>query len=255
MDGSLVREVRDLMVRISGLDLGEPLPPLDGLFLQVWADHYARIVSLSRPQAGSLTLEVGLGYGIIPIILSRAGERVISTEHPSRPYIFKRDYRGLLDESGVEVVANDLLEGLPFASGRFQKVFYCDVVEHLSPSVVEAQIGEIGRVIAPGGVLVISTPNLARLWNRLRFLVGRPVNPPLRVRKVGETYDHLREYQWSELRPLFEEAGFEVERVEYGWIPHFNGDNPRGLVNRLTRLLMALFPALGDEFYVRMVKR
>ena len=77
----------------------------------------------------------------------------------------------------------------------------------------------------------------------------------MRVRKVGETYDHLREYQWSELRPLFEEAGFEVERVEYGWIPHFNGDNPRGLVNRLTRLLMALFPALGDEFYVRMVKR
>ena len=250
----LAGEIRELMIRVSELDLGEPLPPLDHLFLRVWAEHYGRIVSLARPRKGCLTLEIGLGYGIIPLFLADRGERVVSTEHPSRAYLFKNDYLRLLRERGVEPVANDLVEGLPFTAGSFNKVLYCDVIEHLSPDMVEGQVAEIHRVLSPGGVLVISTPNLARLWNRLHFLRGRPVNPPLRVRKVGETYDHIREYQWEELEPMFTDMGFRVEKVEYGWIPHFNGEDPGGMLNRLNRLLIPFFPLLGDEFYIRMVK-
>ncbi len=248
-------EIERLMVEVAGLDLGEPLPPLDPLFLQVWAEHYARIVRLSAPQEGSLTLEVGAGYGIIPILLSRRGERVVATEHPSRGYLFKEDYRRLLEANGVLLVANELSEGLPFGSGSFSKVLYCDVIEHLPPSWVETQIRELGRVLAPNGVLVVSTPNLARLWNRLCFLSGRPVNPSIQVRKVGETFDHIREYLWEELAPIFENAGFMVEGLEYGWIPHFNGKSPTSPINRVNRLLLRGFPSFGDEFYVRMVKR
>jgi len=72
---------------------------------------------------------------------------------------------------------------------------------------------------------------------------------------VGETFDHIREYLWDELSPFFHDAGFKTEALEYGWVPHFNGDNPRGVLNRLTRWLMPLSPALGDEFYLRLVKR
>jgi SAM-dependent methyltransferase len=252
MEEALRREIQALMINVSNLDMGEPLPLLDNFFLKVWAGHYARIVSLSQPESGSLTLEIGLGYGIISLVLADRGEYVVSTEHPSRPYLFGGDYRRLLGERGIGLVANNLMEGLPFATGSFHKALYCDVIEHLSPEVVERQIAEIHRVLVPGGVLVLSTPNLSRLWHRWAFFRGRPVNPPLRVRKVGETYDHVREYQWEELSPLFEDAGLRVDRVEYGWIPHFNGDNPGGIINRLTRLMMKVVPSLGDEFYVRM---
>ncbi len=246
---------RALMLRVSKMDLGEPLPPLDELFLHVWAEHYARIVGLSRPARGTLTLEVGLGYGIIAAVLSSLGERVVSTEHPSRAYLLKGEYRAFIHERGVLPVANDLGDGLPFSSGSFHKVLYCDVIEHLPVEMVKGQVAELHRVLRPGGVLVLSTPNLARLWNRLRFLSGRPVNPPIEVRRVGETFDHIREYLWEELCPIFEGAGFQVEEVEYGWIPHFNGESPSGMVNRLTKVVMPIFPRLGDEFYVRMVKR
>ena len=254
MDDELVNGIKGLMISISRLDLGEPIPPLDELFLKVWAEHYARIVSLSRPQRGSSTLEVGLGYGILALVLSEMGERVVSTEHPSRAYLFKGDYRRLLKGKGVLLVANDLAEGLPFASGVFNKVLYCDVIEHLFPEMLEGQVRELHRVLQPGGLLILSTPNLARLWNRVAFLRGRPVNPPLRVRRVGKTYDHIREYQWEELVPLFGDVGFRIEKVEYGWIPHFNGENPKCALNRITEWLLPLAPALGDEFYVRMVK-
>ena len=43
----------------------------------------------------------------------------------------------------------------------------CEVAEHL-PTYIPA-IAEIGRVLAPGGRLVLSTPNVARLHSRWHF--------------------------------------------------------------------------------------
>lgn len=254
-DDTLREEIKGLMVRMSKLDFGEPLPSLDPLFINVWAEHYARIIRLAEPEHCSLTLEIGLGYGIIASVLGDRKEQVVTTEHPSRAYLWKKDYRRLLENKGLTLVANDLSEGLPFGSDSFQKVLYCDVIEHFSPQIVNYQIEEIARVLKLGGVLIFSTPNLARLANRLEFLKGRIINPPLEVRKVGETFDHIREYLWEELIGAFQKVGFVQERMEYGWIPYFNGDSPKCLINRLTELMLPILPKLGDEFYVRMRKK
>jgi SAM-dependent methyltransferase len=52
-------------------------------------------------------------------------------------------------------------QDLPFASGAFGVVIIKHIVEHLPQP--QRAIAEIGRVTAPGGVLLLATPNLDSL--------------------------------------------------------------------------------------------
>jgi SAM-dependent methyltransferase len=97
------------------------------------------------------------------------------------------------------------LETLPFAEQAFDYVGSHEVVEHVEdPAVV---LREFYRVLKPGGVCVIATPNGASFWvehvrQRLARLIGRRGAP------VGE--DHTRPPGFWRRELL--RAGFIVER-------------------------------------------
>ena len=97
------------------------------------------------------------------------------------------------------------LEALPFADAAFDYVGSHEVIEHVEePASV---LPELYRVLKPGGVCVIATPNGASLWvehirQRLARLCG------FRGAPVGE--DHTRTPRFWRRR--FERAGFVVER-------------------------------------------
>jgi SAM-dependent methyltransferase len=82
---------------------------------------------------------------------------------------------------GLRTVWGDVEEPLPFADETFDAVVAGEILEHVRfPDEV---VGEIRRVLRPGGVLVGSVPNAFRLKNRLRFLLGRsPENNPMHLR-------------------------------------------------------------------------
>src|SRR6266700_2253791 len=56
---------------------------------------------------------------------------------------------------------------LPYPDAAFDLVILCEVAEHLPSSI--PVIAEIGRVLTPGGHLILSTPNIARLHSRCHF--------------------------------------------------------------------------------------
>jgi len=61
-------------------------------------------------------------------------------------------------------------ERLPFRDGAFDCVFCTEVIEHtLDPSVI---MGEMLRMLRPGGVLILSVPNEG-LIDRLKRLISR----------------------------------------------------------------------------------
>jgi hypothetical protein len=60
-------------------------------------------------------------------------------------------------------------------------------------------LSKINRALKLGGALVLTTPNIASLFRRLRLLLG-----------IQPTYQyHAREYTMREAASLLREAGFE----------------------------------------------
>lgn len=97
----------------------------------------------------------------------------------------------------------------PFEDDSFDVVLFCEMLEHMLMNPV-ATLREIHRVLRPGGVLVLTTPNVARLDNAISLVEGINMYDP--YSGFGPYGRHNREYTRDELQRLLEFAGFEVER-------------------------------------------
>ncbi|MDX1489461.1 MAG: methyltransferase domain-containing protein, partial [Acidiferrobacterales bacterium] len=82
----------------------------------------------------------------------------------------------------------------------------------------------IRRVLKPGGVLILTTPNAANLMNATRLMLGHPFMRG--TQSFAETTKfssaittdprvHYREYTPRELRDLLEQAGFTVRLHQF----------------------------------------
>ncbi len=124
---------------------------------------------------------------------------------------------------GVECRRCDLeLDPLPYADGQFDLVVFTETLEHI-PRSPYAILGEIRRVLRPGGVLLFSVPNLASLSNRLKLMLGRDI---LSVERFySDAFGHFREYTMGEVRHLLTESGLTPVHTEY---TYHAGARPRG---------------------------
>ncbi|MBN8481202.1 MAG: class I SAM-dependent methyltransferase [Xanthomonadales bacterium] len=97
---------------------------------------------------------------------------------------------------------------LPFADGEFDCMLFCEVLEHLTNDPVAALL-ELKRVIKPDGLLVLTTPNAARLETVVALLDGRNIYD--QYSGYGPYGRHNREYTRHELHALLTHCGFDVE--------------------------------------------
>jgi len=113
------------------------------------------------PAEGRGVLDVSCKRGEILQELRRRGFSVRGTQFsPDAPEV-----EGIPIDRGV-----DLLKGLPYSAESFDVVLFVEVIEHLENH--RAAIGELARVLKPGGLLVLTTPNIMRLKSRLHFLLS-----------------------------------------------------------------------------------
>ncbi len=87
-------------------------------------------------------------------------------------------------------------------------MLFCEIVEHLLLDPLHA-LHEIHRVLRPSGLLVLTTPNVARLGNVLALVAGANIYDP--YSGFGPLGRHNREYTRHELVALLRFAGFTVE--------------------------------------------
>lgn len=115
-------------------------------------------------------------------------------------------------DAEVEHVVGDLTQPpLALEDGAFDLIVFSEVLEHLQGNPHHA-FGELLRALRPGGRMVLTTPNLARLASRLRLALGRT---PLETVGPPGWGGHFREYTLHEVRALAVSAGFRVERAEH----------------------------------------
>lgn len=93
----------------------------------------------------------------------------------------------------VEIVDLNINKHLPYQDSTFDIVTATEVIEHLED--VRAVLREIYRVLKPGGVCVLSTPNILNLNSRLRnlwFGFADLMGPlPIHGRKVESCAGHI----------------------------------------------------------------
>ncbi len=143
--------------------------------------------------------------------------------------------------STAGAVCLDVQAGLAVRDGSVAAVVLGELVEHVYDP--RALLGECHRVLRPAGVLVLTTPNLAAVQDRWRFLRGRSprqvdaLHPYLRL--------HIRPFTASSLRALLADAGFDEVTLRsnvVGW-----------QVGRhwfRSRVLARLAPGLGGTLIV-----
>jgi SAM-dependent methyltransferase len=121
------------------------------------------------------------------------------------------DYRDdLLALEGVTVdVANLNAEPLPYPDASFDLVTCTEVIEHLED--FRAALREMARVLRPGGVLIVSTPNVLNLRSRLRYLLFGFFNMfgplPLGDDRHHSTYGHINPVAYFYLAHALSGAG------------------------------------------------
>ncbi len=110
----------------------------------------------------------------------------------------------------------DLRQPLEFADGTLDLVVATEVLEHLSDlphgfndsfeaSGARALLNECRRVLKPGGILFLTTPNAASLVHLHMALLGKP---PWFYQL------HVREYTAEQLVDLVQAVGFQVLRCQ-----------------------------------------
>ncbi len=133
-------------------------------------------------------LDVGCGAGTMIHHLRRYGE-VKGVELDPRPVAVARP-------RGYDVDQGDATRGLTYDEASFDAVTALDVIEHNQDDL--GMLRQIGRVLKPGGIAVITTPAFMALWSHNDAING-----------------HVRRYTAGELGRKLDEAGFRVRRMSY----------------------------------------
>lgn len=220
------------------------------------------VVKHSAPSEA--VLDVGICYGFYDILLKRDFGRDVRALELEENF---PAYRGLWSLGDVEVVAGELsAEGLPLESGSHDVVILSEVLEHLRIGPLLGLL-EVWRVLAPGGRLVLTTPNVARLSNVARLLAGRNILEPLpddgsEWPHITDAVAHIREYTMREVVELVQRAGFSVveRRFSHAWDrynPHLlkTASLPARLAHALLSFLTWLLPPLRSGLVVVARKR
>jgi SAM-dependent methyltransferase len=119
-----------------------------------WSNRFYAILARRHGQRGARLLEIGSGLGHLVGQLEDSFE----TYGMDLNHWAVKESKSVVEKTALQTAS---AEEIPFADGTFGIVIIKHIVEHLPNP--EKAIAEIGRVTAPGGILILATPNLDSL--------------------------------------------------------------------------------------------
>jgi 2-polyprenyl-6-hydroxyphenyl methylase/3-demethylubiquinone-9 3-methyltransferase len=133
----------------------------------------ARALELAGIGPGLRVLDIACGRGEVPSLVAQAGGYGVGLDYSAAALGFAGRVRSAHpprgEQAAMELVCADACR-LPFADDSFDRVTLLDIVEHLWPAQLDALLGELRRVLRPGGYAVLHT-----LPNRWVYRITYPV--------------------------------------------------------------------------------
>jgi 2-polyprenyl-3-methyl-5-hydroxy-6-metoxy-1,4-benzoquinol methylase len=174
--------------------------------------------------SGGRVLDVGAGSGAFSLRLRDHGFQ------PSAIDIDENNWRA----EGIPFLRLDAERGLAASVGeQFDAVCCQEVMEHVENPWQLAR--ELYAVLRPGGVALISTPNVGSFLSRAQFLRRGQFH---QFQLGDQRYGHIRPITDLEMQTLLCRAGFAIrEVVPGGYLPVFDLSSwrPRALAANLLR--------------------
>jgi SAM-dependent methyltransferase len=174
-------------------------------------EEVGRVFTATRPGA---VLDVGGGSGAVLDAVTRS---LPFRTRASCDIVMPAPENRVPGIQYFQVASSDLLD--TFGPSSFDLVLFLEVIEHLVNP--DEALRSIRSILKPGGVLIVTTPNLSSLTSRLSLLAG--LMPPAmeastevilgRPNAGGSPAGHLRLLTCRALRELVTYHDFQVTRL------------------------------------------
>jgi SAM-dependent methyltransferase len=158
------------------------------------------------PAHGGRLIEVGAGFGRLAGEFAGYGEVVLLDSSEVHVAAAAEE---LADDPRIQVTLGDAL-ALPFPDGHFDAAVCVRVLHHFADP--KPLVAELGRVVRPGGVVVLEYANKRNLKSIARRIFGRQNWSAFSLGAVEYKPFHYDHAPVSVLRAL-RSAGFTVERM------------------------------------------
>ena len=135
-----------------------------------------RAVRAELPKPGGCALDLAAGRGVASYALARDGWQVVALEPDLSRLVGCGAIRALVAATGVSIeIVEEWGEELPFEDARFD-VAHCRQALHHARDLA-AMLGEIGRVLKPGGIFIATREHvISRRADLPQFFDAHPLH-------------------------------------------------------------------------------
>jgi ubiquinone/menaquinone biosynthesis C-methylase UbiE len=196
----------------------------------LWAEHIARYAFATRFASGRRALDAGCGTGYGVNELAGSAAWVVGVDIAREAAQYARAHAAEANIAFLQASAT----ALPFFAGSFDLVTAFEVIEHLASW--RELLSEARRVLAPGGLFLLSTPN------RLYYADSRRLDGP-------NPY-HVHEFEFEEfeaaLREFFPHVAILFQNRVEAFAFHGQTQSP----NIAVRLDTAIHQPANAHFFI-----
>lgn len=199
--------------------------------------RYRKVFGLLEQENPSSLLDIGCGNGAFSEVLVRAGWTCSALE-------LLPDLAEEAKRRRIRAVRGDTSDPFPFAEGIFPFVFAGEILEHQVGD--DDFLSECHRVLAPGGTLILTTPNLVSLGNRVRMSLGR-------LPRFAYDEPHYRIYTLDLLLQKIRGAGLRPVHISASHVLISRSSPRRFLAQTLGRFgewMAGVYPRFGEMFVI-----
>lgn len=191
-------------------------PSLKHLLVDSFNDHHNRykkdLEIITKYFKGGKILDVGASPFHITYCLKKSGYDVIGLDiEPTKFRKFINKYNLPVERCDIET------QKFPFKDNSFDLVIFNEVFEHLRIDPIFT-LKEINRVLKPGRILFLTTPNLYAIHKIFMFNLGKGFNDAYDEFNKLNIYGymgHIREYSTQEVSKFLKNTNFKIEGIIY----------------------------------------
>lgn len=205
--------------------------------------------TMNNCHPGQVILELGSAPFIYTKALDILGYNVIATDIAPERFSNR-------EKLGLNIIkVNYDLEKLPIENDSIDYIICDEVFEHMRGNLIFT-FGEFYRVLKPGGIISLSTPNLHSIQGISNFLFNKKsyscANDLFiewdKINKIGHM-GHIREYTDTEVTEFLSRIGFQLSGVKYSNL----GLND-GIKHKFVKVICKLIPSYSNNMTILMTK-